>query len=221
MFVLAVVPAMFVAASIGEEIEDKTITYLWSRPLPRWHVIAGKLVALAPIAIGSRSLAGSSRCRSAPDALAPSTLVGIAAAALAISILASGISTLAPKHGMALTIIYMLLFDVPIGEIRRRCRSSRHAPGAPDRGHRRAWRARERRSSHARDHDGGARECVARDRVVEDPPDRSLTAEAAELLPRREQIELAVGEPLDEITGERRDLRHVRVSSLSAVSQVS
>jgi ABC-2 type transport system permease protein len=118
MFVLAVVPALFVASSIGEEIEDRTISYLWSRPLPRWNVIAGKLLALAPITIGVTLVGWLLAIQVASDALAPAwTIVGLAAAALAISMVAAGIATLAPKHGMALTIIYMLLFDVPIGEI--------------------------------------------------------------------------------------------------------
>jgi ABC-2 type transport system permease protein len=118
MFVLSVVPAMFVASSIGEEIEDRTITYLWSRPLPRWHVTAGKLAALAPVAMIVSLLGWLAAMKVGTEAVAPKwTLVGIAAAAVAISLVAAGIATLAPKHGMALTIIYFLLFDLPIGEI--------------------------------------------------------------------------------------------------------
>ena len=50
--------------------------------------------------------------------LAPArTILGLGAAALANSLIAAGIATVAPRHGMALTIIYMLLFDLPIGEI--------------------------------------------------------------------------------------------------------
>lgn len=117
-FVLAIVPALFVASSIGEEIEDRTITYLWSRPLPRWQVIAGKLVALAPIAAALVLVGWLLAIGIAYDRLAPTwTIVAIAFATLAVSCVAAGISTLAPKHGMALTIIYMLLFDLPIGEI--------------------------------------------------------------------------------------------------------
>lgn len=118
MFVLAVVPALFVAASIGEEIEDRTVTYLWSRPLPRWHVIAGKLVALAPIAVALVLAGWLLAIAVAYGRLAePWTIIAIALATLAVSCVAAGIGTLAPKHGMALTIIYMLLFDLPIGEI--------------------------------------------------------------------------------------------------------
>lgn len=118
MFVLAIVPSLFVASSIGEEIEDRTITYLWSRPLPRWHVIAGKLLALAPIAAALVIVGWLLAMQVAYDHLPPVwTTVALAIAAIAVSFVAAGISTLAPKHGMALTIIYMLLFDLPIGEI--------------------------------------------------------------------------------------------------------
>src|SRR5262249_18729219 len=48
---LAMLPAMFVGSSIGEEIEERTSTYLWSRPIARWAVLAGKLCALTPIVI--------------------------------------------------------------------------------------------------------------------------------------------------------------------------
>ncbi len=118
LLVLSVLPALFVASSIGEEIEDRTITYLWSRPLPRWHVIAGKLVALAPVSIAISVVGWLLAVKIGSDWTAPPwTIVGIGSAALAISLVAAGIATLAPRHGMALTIVYMLLFDLPVGEI--------------------------------------------------------------------------------------------------------
>src|SRR5258706_12391348 len=40
LFTIAVIPTLFVAPSIGEEIEDRTATYLWSRPLARWTILA-------------------------------------------------------------------------------------------------------------------------------------------------------------------------------------
>jgi len=118
LLVLAVLPALFVASSIGEDIEDRTITYLWSRPLPRWHVLVGKTIALAPVAIAVTLAGWMLAVQVGTDARAPTwTLVALAGCALAVSMLAAGIATLAPRHGMALTIIYMLLFDLPIGEI--------------------------------------------------------------------------------------------------------
>jgi ABC-type transport system involved in multi-copper enzyme maturation permease subunit len=118
LLVLAVLPALFVASSIGDEIEDRTTTYLWSRPVARWTILIGKLVALAPIAVVLVVASWLAAVQLGANMMAPlSTTLGLAAAALAISIVAAGMSTLVPKHGMALTIIYMLLFDLPIGQI--------------------------------------------------------------------------------------------------------
>ena len=81
-------------------------------------MIAGKLVALAPIAAALVLVGWLLAIYVAYGHRAETwTIVGITAASLAVSCVAAGIGTLAPKHGMALTIIYMLLFDVPIGEI--------------------------------------------------------------------------------------------------------
>lgn len=113
---LVVLPAMFVGASVGEDIEDRTATYLWSRPVPREAVIAGKLLALIPIVVAlviASWLAGAT----AGTEVAPSaaSVAGVGAGALAASLTATGIATLVPKHGTALTVVYMLLFDMPVG----------------------------------------------------------------------------------------------------------
>jgi ABC-type transport system involved in multi-copper enzyme maturation permease subunit len=114
--VLAVVAPMFIASSIGEEIETRTLTYLWSRPVPRWSVPAGKLAALAPLAlaivlatwIGSVVLATGH----------PPTLrscLALALGALALSTVATGLASLSPRHGMAFSIVFSLFFDIPVG----------------------------------------------------------------------------------------------------------
>jgi ABC-type transport system involved in multi-copper enzyme maturation permease subunit len=116
MLLLAVLPAMFVGASVGEDIEDRTATYLWSRPVPREAVLAGKLLALVPIAVvlvvASWAAAGFASTAVAPPV---ESLAGVAAGTAAVCLVATGIATLVPKHGTALTIVYMLLFDLPIG----------------------------------------------------------------------------------------------------------
>lgn len=118
VLVLAILPPAFVASSIGEEIEDRTTTYLWSRPLPRWSLLIGKLVGLAPIAIvfvvGGWWIAIRILNQQSPR---PDAMIALSAAVLAVSAISAGISALVPKHGMALTIVYMLFFDLPIGEI--------------------------------------------------------------------------------------------------------
>jgi len=112
---LAVLPAMFVASSIGEDIEDRTTTYLWSRPVPRWSVLAGKLVALAPLSalliVGSWIASVYAGVHAMPSGL---SILALAAGAIAVCLVAAGIASLVPKHGMPLTIAYML-FDIPVG----------------------------------------------------------------------------------------------------------
>jgi hypothetical protein len=118
MFVLMLLPAVFVASSIGEEIEDRTSTYLWSRPIARWTLVVGKLLALAPITallvVASWTLAGQA---GAGSLVSLQSTLALAAGSIAVSLIAAGIALLVPRHGMALTIVYLVLIDVPMGEI--------------------------------------------------------------------------------------------------------
>ncbi|MEO8701612.1 MAG: ABC transporter permease [Kofleriaceae bacterium] len=116
LLVLAVLPALFVAASMGEEIEDRTTTYLWSRPVPRWAVPAGKLVAMVPmiwvISLASWTLALVVGAGELPSA---SSYAALLLGSTALSIVAAAIAILVPRHGMALTICYMLFLDLSLG----------------------------------------------------------------------------------------------------------
>ena len=112
----AVLPPLFVASSIGDEIEDRTTTYLWSRPVPRWTILAGKLVALVPIVIALQvATAAAALAIAGGPALSIRACAAMASGAAAASLVAAGIATLVPKHGMALAICYVLLFDLPVG----------------------------------------------------------------------------------------------------------
>lgn len=113
--VLAVLPALFVASAIGDDIEDHSITYLWSRPIPRWSVAVGKLLAMIPV-IWLLSIA--SWCVAIVAGGGEPTLASIGALVVvgtALSIIAAAIATLAPRYAMALTVVYMLFFDLPLG----------------------------------------------------------------------------------------------------------
>jgi len=114
---LAIVPAMFISSSIGEEIEERTSTYLWSRPIARWAVLVGKLVALVPIVI-ALVVGGWYAGLRTEQASAPlvSSCLALAVGCVAASLIAAGIATVVPKHGMSLTIGYMLV-DVFIGAL--------------------------------------------------------------------------------------------------------
>lgn len=109
LLVLVVVPALFVTQSIGEEIEDRTVTYLWSRAVPRSAVVLGKLATLAPIA-AAFSFASWQVSLTIALGEPPSvqSSLALAAGAVAVSSIAMGISVLAPRHGMALAIGYMV-----------------------------------------------------------------------------------------------------------------
>jgi ABC-type transport system involved in multi-copper enzyme maturation permease subunit len=117
MLVLSVLPALFVASSIGEEFEARTTTYLWSRPVARWTVLIGKLIALAPLVVllvvTSWMVAmrlGTSQMPSIERTL------GIGAGTIAVAAIAAGIATVVPRHAMALSIIYMAV-DFVLAEI--------------------------------------------------------------------------------------------------------
>ena len=115
MLGLALLPPVFVAASIGEEIEERTSTYLWSRPIPRWAVMVGKLVALVPIAIvlilGSWFAAVKIGAETTPSLR---SFVALGAGTIAISLVSGGIAAMLPKHGMAFAVIYLIV-DATVG----------------------------------------------------------------------------------------------------------
>lgn len=113
VLILALLPAMLVGSSIGEELDERTSTYLWSRPLPRWAVLAGKLCALTPIVIGL-ALASWVAAIGVTGALPTlASCLAIVAGATAASLIAAGIATVMPRHSMAMTIVYLLadIFD--------------------------------------------------------------------------------------------------------------
>ena len=118
MLVMGLLPPVFVASTIGEELEERTSTYLWSRPLPRWTLLIGKLLALAPIASVLIALGWVVAIQVATGA--PPSARSIAAFAiggLVISAMSAGIGTLVPKHGMALSIVYFVVIDLAVGAI--------------------------------------------------------------------------------------------------------
>jgi ABC-2 type transport system permease protein len=118
LIVMSLLPSVFVGASVGEEIEDRTTTYLWSRPLPRWTVIFGKLLGLAPLA--ALLIAGGWYLAIQIGTGAPPSLrstLAFAAGGVAVSAVAACIAILIPKHGMSLSITYLVIIDLIVGGI--------------------------------------------------------------------------------------------------------
>ena len=118
LVLLAVLCPLYAAASLGDEIESGTMTYLWSRPMPRWTIAAGKLLALTPIValmlMGSAVLAMQVARTAMPPA---SGLQALALGAVTVSIAATGIAMLVPRHSMVVPMAYVLFIDLPIGEL--------------------------------------------------------------------------------------------------------
>jgi ABC-type Na+ efflux pump permease subunit len=118
VLVLALLPPMFVGASIGEELEDRTMTYLWSRPIPRWSIVVGKLMALAPLAmallVAGMALSHLWFFGQPPP---PRAIGALALGTLVIGMMSAGLATLVPRHAMALSIVYLIVFDLPLGAI--------------------------------------------------------------------------------------------------------
>lgn len=115
--VMAILPPIFVASSVGEEIEDKTITYLWSRPIARWSLLLGKIAALAPVAAVLSAVGWALATVVRGEPIQPQELGAFVAGSFALSLIAAGIATLVPRQGMALAIIYLLVVDPTMGAI--------------------------------------------------------------------------------------------------------
>lgn len=115
---LAVLCPLFAAASLGDEIESGTMTYLWSRPVPRWTIAAGKLLALTPL-VAALLLGSAVAAMLVARGTWPPTwgLVALGVGAVTISVAATGIAMLVPKHSMVVPMAYFLFVDLPIGEL--------------------------------------------------------------------------------------------------------
>jgi hypothetical protein len=130
---LAILPPLHVASSLSEELEERTSVYLWCRPVARWTIVTGKIAALAPLImallVASALLAGHQLSPSALAAAGASggsgaegppwagVALGFALGALAASCAAAAFATLVPRHGMAVSICYLLIVDLPLGEL--------------------------------------------------------------------------------------------------------
>jgi ABC-2 type transport system permease protein len=115
-----VIAGLVVAGTIGEEFEDRTMTYLWSRPLPRWSLVTGKLAALVPLSAilyaGTLAAAFSimpNDSRSAPADAAVAAVLAM----VGMSAVAAAMATLVPRQALAMTIVYLFIVDFAIGLI--------------------------------------------------------------------------------------------------------
>jgi ABC-type transport system involved in multi-copper enzyme maturation permease subunit len=120
---LVILPPVLLAPAISEEIEERTTSYLWSRPIPRWSIVVGKMIALVPIlwlALGLAALApflafvpGAGAHPEVVARLVAMVLLGTLGAA-AITV---GLTTIVPRHGTIVAIAYLLFVDSSLSAI--------------------------------------------------------------------------------------------------------
>ena len=113
---LGIVAPLIVGWPIGDEIDDRTATYLWSRPLARWTILAGKLTALVPIvfavfAVGWLAFGGAAG--GAP--FEPLGFVALVLGSIVCSSAAAGLALLLPKHPLILSLIVLAVVDQTLG----------------------------------------------------------------------------------------------------------
>ncbi len=121
MLILPIVPSILIASSLADELEDKTAAYLWSRALPRWTIVAGKLVGLAPITAVVMVLGATVSwiIVGGPSGVPVETylrgVAGLTAGAVASGTIAAMWATLVPRHAVAASIVWLLFVDFPLG----------------------------------------------------------------------------------------------------------
>ena len=116
--VVMVAMAVHLANALGEELDGKMYTYLWSRPIARPAILLGKALAVVPLVIASAALSvGVAFALSAggpagaiPGALGAALMsvlfVGLSAAASAL-----GLGVLVPRHPLMAVLAYFLLVE--------------------------------------------------------------------------------------------------------------
>jgi ABC-type transport system involved in multi-copper enzyme maturation permease subunit len=116
-YLLAMLPPVLLASAIGEEIEERTMTYLWSRPLPRWSIVGGKMVAILPILwiVLAAALLAPFYARF-PDAGAHGTVLARSMAAvvlgtIGVAAVTAGLATLVPRYGTVVSLAYLVFVD--------------------------------------------------------------------------------------------------------------
>jgi ABC-type transport system involved in multi-copper enzyme maturation permease subunit len=120
VMLIGVLAPLFMASSMAEEIEDRTFTYLWSRPVPRWTVVVGKLLAAGPLSGGILAFSVAA-CYAFADSGAIADLlravIAAFAGAFAICGVSAGLALIAPRAGLGATYAYLLALDLPVGAI--------------------------------------------------------------------------------------------------------
>ena len=116
--------AIQLAQAVAEELEGHTVTYLWTRPISRTALLAGKLLAALPVVLGVAVLPVvaayvithldglGANLGDLGMALAATVLGGLTA-----SMVAAGIGALFPRQAFVIALAYLLFLDKVLGYV--------------------------------------------------------------------------------------------------------
>jgi ABC-type transport system involved in multi-copper enzyme maturation permease subunit len=123
LVLMAIIPPILIASSLSDEIDDKTSAYLWSRAVPRWSVVTGKLLGLVPVAALSMivGLFVAWMILGAGPALGGIALeravIGFTAGTIGASAISAMIATIAPRFAVPIAVCWLLLLDATVGSV--------------------------------------------------------------------------------------------------------
>ena len=113
--VLGIVMGLLIAWPVGQDLEDRTAAYVWARPVPRWAVLVGKLAVSTPIAIALFAASWVATCVLTAQPIASAPIVGLCAAVVVGSVIASALALLLPRHPLVLALVVLALLDPVVG----------------------------------------------------------------------------------------------------------
>ena len=111
-------PVVHLAPAVSEEIDGRTYTYLWSRPIPRTSLIFGKMLAVTPAlvvlsagAIMAAWLITSQGAGETPAEWLWPAFTAVVTGVVGASCFAVGVATLYPRQPLAVAIGWVLFFE--------------------------------------------------------------------------------------------------------------
>ncbi|MEM9491806.1 MAG: ABC transporter permease subunit, partial [Myxococcota bacterium] len=121
---MEVMAALFLASALSDEIDNQTYTYLWSRPLPRWSVVAGKLIAQVPVVAALMTVSVAltfvisfGQSSGAHLDLLGGSVLAMVLGSITAGVMCIGIGTVLTRQATPVALIYLLIGDAAVGTL--------------------------------------------------------------------------------------------------------
>jgi ABC-type transport system involved in multi-copper enzyme maturation permease subunit len=106
--------AVHVSGAVNDELEQKTYTFLWSRPIHRASILFGRLLAMTPLlfALGALSiLLAAAASNDVPSGGIPVALGAVLGASVGCSLFALGAGAMYPRYATIITIAFLIFIE--------------------------------------------------------------------------------------------------------------